>query len=137
MKIVEKSYNVSAPEYLEYSHHKHILEDFKERLLKNGVKRTDYKDLDFDIWNDKSPEEIKAMLNKQSNVIKGDFNPKEEWWKPKKAEGGIARVGYAGGGLKWLLSLGKKKKPKIKRPGRHSKRPNKNSRKKKKRGSGK
>ena len=34
--------------------------------------------------------------------------------RPKKASGGLAREGYAGGGklVKWLSSLGKKKKPK-------------------------
>ena len=52
----------------------------------------------------KSPAEIRDIMRKRSNVIKGDFNPKEEWWKakPKKpdfASGGMARVGLGKGKL--------------------------------------
>tara|TARA_Y100001951_G_scaffold81712_1_gene69958 strand:- start:596 stop:943 length:348 start_codon:yes stop_codon:yes gene_type:complete len=92
MKIVEKSYNVSAPEYLEYSHYKHILEDFKERLLKNGVKRTDYKDLDFDgaegimikingVTNPKAWEILEENYGLEPDLVLDDkgneYNPEE------------------------------------------------------------
>ena len=67
MKIVEKSYYVSAPEYQDHSHYKSILEDFAAGLAENGVKKTDYVDLDFD-----GAEGVRIMIN-------GVTNPKA--WK--------------------------------------------------------
>ena len=45
--------------------------------------------------------EAAQKVKDQSKVVKGDFNPNEEWWKPrpKKASGGIARVGFGKGKL--------------------------------------
>ena len=38
--------------------------------------------------------EAAQKVKDQSKVVKGNFNPKEEWWKarPKKASGGLARI---------------------------------------------
>ena len=62
MKIIEKHYNVSAPEYQDHSYYKNILEDFAERLAENGVKKTDYKNLDFD-----GTEGVMIMINGVTN----------------------------------------------------------------------
>ena len=66
-KLVSKSYNIREPLYGIYDHYKDILIAFQSDLLKAGIKRIDYEDVDFD-----GAEGITIYLN-------GVTNPKA--WK--------------------------------------------------------
>ena len=57
------------------------------RLTKGYIKATG-KEPD-GLANLKIKLEAAQRVRDQSKVVKGNFNPKEEWWKSKKASGGI------------------------------------------------
>jgi|ETNmetMinimDraft_33_1059910.scaffolds.fasta_scaffold88666_2 hypothetical protein len=62
MTTAEKWYSVSAPEFHYYTHYKDVLKDFEQGLAKNGVKKTDYEDLEFD-----GAEGITIYINRVTN----------------------------------------------------------------------
>ena len=47
-KLVSKSYDIKEPIYGVYDHYKDILIAFQSALLRAGIKRIDYEDVDFD-----------------------------------------------------------------------------------------
>jgi hypothetical protein len=67
MKIVSKFYDIEGSQYGVYDHYKDILIAFQSDLLKAGIKRIDYGDVDFC-----GAEGVNILLN-------GVTNPKA--WK--------------------------------------------------------
>ena len=67
MKIVSKFYDIEGSQYGVYDHYKDILIAFQSALLRAGIKRIDYEDVDFD-----GAEGVTIYLN-------GVTNPKA--WK--------------------------------------------------------
>jgi hypothetical protein len=86
MKIVSKSYNIREPLYKVYDHYKDILIAFKADLLKAGIKRVDYEDVDFC-----GAEGITIMLNCVTNpkawkILEEDFGYEPYFWYDDKGE---------------------------------------------------
>ena len=82
-EIINKYYNISAPEYHYYGHYKDILKDFANQLEKSGIKRTDYEDLDFD-----GAEGVYIFINNVTNpkawkILENDFGYEPSLWYDK------------------------------------------------------
>jgi len=80
VKIVSKHYDIREPLYEWCDHYKDILIAFQGDLLRAGIKRADYKDVDFD-----GAEGIMISLNGVTNpkawkILEEDFGYEPTFW---------------------------------------------------------